>query len=234
MADWAKGFTWAILPSFLASLLLEFLLANSIITLQWNELRATGMGALSLTLVRLPALTLLFAIPSYFVVSYTVRLGKRIIERRRQIYKKNRSPVSLISSGEPDVIIWGGIVEKFGVLWPVIFGNDTGIAGRAEGDTYTYVRNPRCPRCQTELLTRRAPKWVILEKRVWQCPDCGKEVDRPRSAQYAERDSVEKIVEMGMQTATNALGEGSVDDPFQNRNDVRTDVWEPGTNRRRR
>jgi ribosomal protein L37AE/L43A len=233
MADWAKRFTWAFVPSFLAAVLFEILVANSLITLQLPELRAMGAGALTFTVVRVPLLTILLAVPSYLVLSYSVRLGKRIMRRRRKIYKKNRPSVALLSSkGPPDVVVWAGGVKKYGVLWPAAYGNDTGIAGRPEGDSYSHVGDPLCPECQTELLKRTVPKWIALEKRVWQCPDCGEEITRPRSARYVEKDSVANILDRGFAALANNPGD-LPETPFEERNDIITETWEPGTNKRR-
>jgi ribosomal protein L37AE/L43A len=228
MADWAKRFSWAFVPSFLASLLLEFLIASSLVTLQWSELRATGIGALTLSIVRIPVLTLALAVPSYFVVSYTASLTKRIFHRRRSIHEKNQPAVYVSSRGKPDTVIWAGSVEKYGVVWPVGFGYKSGVAGTRRGSSYVYVDNPRCPQCLTETLRRTLPKWGILEKKVWRCPDCETVVNRPRSARYEEKDAVENIIDKGLSIAINESKNSTVSDPFEDRDDVMTEQWNPG------
>lgn len=225
MTDWAKKFSWAFVPSFLASLLLELLIANSLVSFQWSELRAAGIGALTLSIVRIPVLTLVFAIPSYFVASYTVRLIKKIFQRRRTIHKKNRLGVYVSSRGKPDTLIWAGRVEKYGVVWPVWFGYKRGSAGIRRGDPYVYVDKPCCPQCLTETLQRTVPKWGILEKEVWQCPDCETVVNRSRSARYEEEDAVENIIERGMSIDIDESKSSTVNDPFEDRDNVITKQW---------
>lgn len=227
MSDWARKFTWGIVPSFLATLLFELLVANSVIPLRQEKLEAAGAWVLTLSVFRIPLLTLGLAIPFYLVVSYSVDLAQRGLARRREIHQKNRSGVYGFGSGPPGSVIWAGGIKKYGVWWSIAYGQSTGPTGFARGDPYTHVDGPRCPKCLTELLLRTVPRWVFLEEEVWRCPNCGEVVERPSDVKYEERRSVKKIADNEFQQLSANPTRFEESDPFDGRDDIITEVWNP-------
>lgn len=83
---------------------------------------------------------------------------------------------------------WEG--EKFGVKWEVLYGR-RGITS----DPYAYAEDPRCPQCDTELMTDKKTRRVRSDKPIWKCPGCGFIKSRPKGFLYEEREAVEREVE---------------------------------------
>lgn len=128
----------------------------------------------------------IIALGAYLVLSpVALRIRRRLNTRRRTahfgVIGRRVKPTRIDSSWE---------AEKFGVTWPVLYGRRT-----ITGDPYAYAEDPRCPRCETELMTDKKTRKVRSDKPIWKCPGCGFTKARPKGFLYEERDAVERTVE---------------------------------------
>lgn len=80
--------------------------------------------------------------------------------------------------------------EKFGVVWPILYGRRT-----ITGERYAYAKNPRCPECDTELMEDENRRRIRSDMFLWRCPGCGFTRKRPQTWLYEEKEAVEKDVE---------------------------------------
>lgn len=131
MSDIARKVTWALIPSIFAGLLVEFLISNSIIVFEIDELRELDVLFLSIQIFRLPFVVIILALPSYYVTSYIIKILNRIIRRRKEIQSSSGRIFS--SKRRPETVYWQGKLDKYDVIWRCEYGE------RRRSSQYAYV-----------------------------------------------------------------------------------------------
>lgn len=211
MPDIGRWVVWGLLPSVIGGLLLNTLVPFDSIN---SEVFAV---VLTDPILRTGALIVVLLAPVYFGVSYIIELVSSLVDRRREIQKSN-SPSAFGVPEKPSKLIWSGVIRHYGADWFVTVGEP-----RRGSEKYAYIeKGPCCPECQTEMLRRNKPRFVVLKQRIWLCPDCETVVDRPDEMLFEENRGVKNVVEK------HVLASLSTDDPekyVQSVDNIDTGQW---------
>lgn len=74
-------------------------------------------------------------------------------------------------------------------------------------------------------MRRTEPYMLVLDKKVWRCPDCQNVVERPREGIYEENKAIENICE---KTVKSAMSRG--EEYLNNQDNIITEKWDPPQN----
>lgn len=167
---------------------------------------AVGLRVLNNLFAQLAVLTITF-----FIALIGVR---RLFEWNRERRKPSPGPPIAIVKRPPRNVLWGGFIEKYGVLWRARYGQ------KRFGGTFAHIEGPFCPNCGTKLNTGEKTRFIRGKAEVWHCPDCGKDYIRPVEAYLNEADNVKKVCE-----SVAGRAEQNGIEVIEERNDFHTKEW---------
>jgi len=111
------------------------------------------------------------------------------ITRAFQDSQLSRGVGATSSRSPPSNEIYRIDISYLGVVWRAQNGYN-----RRSGN-YTYVHDPMCLKCLTELDTKTRRKYVLWTAKQWRCPSCGYTTAKGSRSDSRPRKSVERIVE---------------------------------------
>jgi len=191
MSDIGRWVVWGLLPSLIAGLLI-----NALISFETIDSAVFGI-IISDPILRVTGLTIALVAPFYFGINYIVSLTKAVIDRRKEIRSSNTSGGLAVPS-RPSSPVWHGVIRHYGADWFVTVGTNR------SGNPYSYIDSgPCCPKCQTEMLRRTEPKFLVLKHQIWLCPNCETVVERPEDMLFKENKGVKNIAKKHVTTALN-------------------------------